>query len=180
LKITIRSAEPGDAESFQRIFMDPRVVANTLQIPLPSLELWGKRLETLTDTRMLVALADGEVVGMCGIHTNPNPRRAHAAMIGMAVQGSLHGRGVGSALLTEAISLADNWLHLLRLELSVFADNLPAIKLYQKFGFAIEGTHIGHALRDGQFVDGYSMARIHPNPPRIHNPQPPAEQPPST
>ena len=175
MKITIRSAEPGDAEAFQRIFTDARVVANTLQIPLPSLELWRKRLETQTDVRMMVALADGEVVGNCGIHTTTNPRCAHAATIGLVVHGNWHGRGVGAALLTEAVSLADNWLHLLRLELTVFTDNLPAIKLYQKFGFVVEGTHVGHALRDGQFVDGYTMARIHPNPPRIQNPAAPQE-----
>jgi len=180
LKITIRSAEPGDAEAFQRIFMDPRVFANTLQIPLPSIEFWRKRLETPTDARLLVALADGEVVGNCGIHTTTNPRRAHAATIGLVVHGNWHGRGVGSALLKEAISLADNWLHLLRLELTVFTDNLAAIKLYQKFGFVIEGTHIGHALRDGQFVDGHSMARINPQPPRIQVPQAPPEPPQST
>lgn len=170
MKITIRSAEPGDVEAIQHIFTDPKVYANTLQIPFPSVELWRKRLENQTDTRLLVALADGEVVGNCGIHSNPNPRRAHAAMLGMVVHGNWHGRGIGSALLTEAISLADNWLHLLRLELTVFTDNLPAIKLYQKFGFVIEGTHVGHALRDGQFVDGHTMARIHPNPPRIQPP----------
>jgi len=180
LKITIRSAEPGDAEAFQHIFADQKVFANTLQIPLPSLEFWRRRLETQTDGRLLVALAEGEVVGNCGIHPATNPRRAHTAMIGMVVHGSWQGRGVGSALLTEAISLADNWLHLLRLELTVFTDNLPAIRLYQKFGFAIEGTHIGHALRDGRFVDGHTMARIHPNPPRIQNSQPPPERPPTT
>lgn len=166
-QITIRHAEPGDAEAFQRIFSDPRVVANTLQIPFPSAELWRKRLETRADVRMLVAVADEEVVGMCGLHTNANPRRAHAAMVGMTVHADWHGRGVGTALLEQTVSLADNWLHLLRLELTVFTDNLPAIKLYRKFGFVIEGTHIGEALRDGRFVDGYSMARIHPNPPRI-------------
>ncbi|MCX7176949.1 MAG: GNAT family N-acetyltransferase [Proteobacteria bacterium] len=171
MKIIIRSAEPGDAEAFQRIFMDPKVYANTLQIPFPSIEFWRKRLETQTDARLLVALADGEVVGNCGIHTNANPRRAHAASIGLVVHGNWHGRGVGSALLKEAISLADNWLRLLRLELTVFTDNLAAIKLYQKFGFVIEGTHVGEALRDGRFVDGYSMARIHPHPPLIQPPQ---------
>lgn len=176
MKITVRSAEPGDAEALQGIFTDPRVYPNTLQIPHPSLEFWRKRLESHTDGRLLVALADGEVVGNCGVHTVTNPRRAHAATIGIVVHGNWHGRGVGTALLVEAIDLADNWLHLLRLELTVFTDNEPAIKLYRKFGFVIEGTHVGQALRAGCFVDCYSMARIHPNPPRIEIPQTPPEQ----
>lgn len=171
MKITIRSAEPGDLAAIHRIFLDPRVVANTLQVPWPSLEFWRKRLEPQSDARILVAVVDEEVIGMCGLHTNANPRRAHAAMVGMAVRGDWHGRGVGSALLTETLSLADNWLHLLRLELTVFTDNEAAIKLYRKFGFVIEGTHVGEALRDGRFVDGYTMARIHPHPPIIQPPQ---------
>jgi putative acetyltransferase len=56
--------------------------------------------------------------------------------------------------------LVDNWLNLTRLELEVFTDNEPAIKLYKKFGFTIEGTLVRFAYRDGQFVDVYTMARL--------------------
>jgi len=69
--------------------------------------------------------------------------------------------------LQAAISLADNWLHLLRLELTVYTDNEVAVRLYKKHGFFIEGTHRAYALRDGKYVDAYAMARIHPNPPNI-------------
>jgi putative acetyltransferase len=62
---------------------------------------------------------------------------------------------------------ADNWVGTLRLELSVYTDNTKAIGLYQKFGFVIEGTMRGYAMRDGQFADTHAMARLHPNPPRI-------------
>jgi L-phenylalanine/L-methionine N-acetyltransferase len=58
------------------------------------------------------------------------------------------------------IDLADNWLNLSRLELSVYPDNEPAIKLYKKFGFQVEGTQIGSAFRDGQFLDTLMMARV--------------------
>ena len=63
---------------------------------------------------------------------------------------------------------ADNWAQILRLELGVFTDNLAAIALYKKFGFVIEGTHRGYALRHGQFADSYTMARLHPHQPTIH------------
>ena len=71
--------------------------------------------------RILVAVADGEVVGNLGLHPQPNARRAHVGHIGMAVRDDWHGKGVGKALLRNAIDLADNWLDLMRLELTVWA-----------------------------------------------------------
>lgn len=62
---------------------------------------------------------------------------------------------------------SDHWAQLLRLELTVFADNPAAIVLYGKFGFEIEGTHRAYALRDGRYVDVNTMARLHPNPPTL-------------
>jgi putative acetyltransferase len=60
------------------------------------------------------------------------------------------------------IDLADNWLGLRRIELTVFADNVAAIHLYQKCGFTIEGTARQFALREGAYCDAHTMARLHP------------------
>ena len=56
--------------------------------------------------------------------------------------------------------LADRWLNLSRLELHVYIDNEPALRLYKKLGFEIEGTHKKYAFRDGAYVDSHSMARV--------------------
>jgi hypothetical protein len=69
-------------------------------------------------------------------------------------------RGVGSALLTAALDLADRWLNYRRLELTVYTDNTAAVTLYRKFGFVIEGTHRDFAFRDGRYVDAFAMARL--------------------
>ena len=53
------------------------------------------------------------------------------------------------------------------MELSVYTDNARAIGLYKKFGFEIEGTMRGYAMRDGQFTDTHAMVRFHPRPPAI-------------
>ena len=62
---------------------------------------------------------------------------------------------------------ADNWMAVLRMELTVFVDNSAAIALYRQFGFVIEGTMKGYALRDGRYIDVHAMARLHPQPPGI-------------
>ena len=78
----------------------------------------------------------------------------------MGVHDDFQGRGVGTALMKAALDLADNWLNLKRVELTVFTDNARAVYLYEKLGFAVEGTHRAHAFRNGEYVDSYSMARI--------------------
>jgi putative acetyltransferase len=109
----------------------------------------------------LVACVDDEVVGQLHVQTFPSrPRRRHAGQIGMAVRDDWQGQGVGTALMQAAVDLADKWLNLTRLELEVYIDNGPAIRLYEKFGFTIEGTLVQYAFREGQYVDTYMMARL--------------------
>ena len=67
------------------------------------------------------------------------------ASLGIGVQDAWHRRGIGSALMTELIDLADNW---------------PAIPPYRKFGFVEEGRSRGFALRDGILADVLHMARL--------------------
>jgi putative acetyltransferase len=78
----------------------------------------------------------------------------------MSVHDAFQNRGVGSALMRAMIDLADNWLGLRRLELEVWTDNTLAIHLYEKFGFAVEGTGRQYARRAGELVDCYFMARL--------------------
>lgn len=131
-------------------------------MPFPSVESWRKRLaEPPEGIVSLVACVENEIVGQLGLHTFPNsPRRRHAGQIGIAVCDDWQGKGIGTALMQAAVDLADKWLNLVRLELDVYSDNEPAIKLYKKFGFVIEGTMSRYSFRDGQYVDTYMMARL--------------------
>jgi len=162
MTITIRHIEPGDYEAVQLIYTYPKVIWGTLQLPYPSVELWRKRLAEPPEGHFsLVACTEsGEIVGQLGLHPISRPRRRHVASLGMAVRDDWHGQGVGSALMQAVVDLADNWLNLTRLELSVFVDNAPALRLYEKFDFTIEGTLVQYAFREGRYVDVYTMARL--------------------
>jgi putative acetyltransferase len=162
MEIVIRHAEPDDYQALHRIFSGSRVIEGTLQLPLPSAEMWRKRLsERPEDTYALVACVEGEVVGDLGLETYPTLwRRRHVGQIGMAVRDDWQGKGVGAALMEAALDLADNWLNLSRIELHVYTDNRAGIALYEKFGFEIEGTHRRYAFKGGEYVDAYSMARV--------------------
>jgi L-phenylalanine/L-methionine N-acetyltransferase len=161
MDITIRKAEPTDAEAIWKCYTAPMVVRHTLQMPYRSLESVRELLTKSGEgDHILVGVIDGEVVGVIGLHTSSRPRVNHKGEIGMMVRDDWQGKGVGTAMMQAVIDLADKWLNLTRIELTVFTDNEPAIALYRKFGFEIEGTHRKYAFRDGEFMDAYTMARI--------------------
>ncbi len=108
----------------------------------------------------MLAESDGLVVGNLTLWQEPNPRRRHVASLGMAVRDDWAGRGVGTALMAAALDLADNWLGLTRLELTVRSDNEAAQALYRTFGFVQEGVARDYGLRHGVLVDTLYMARV--------------------
>ncbi len=165
MDITIRHTEPDDYEALHAIMTQPRAAAGTMQLPLASKESWRKRLaDPREGLYSLIACASEEgesrVVGSASLDVVQRPRRRHVAGLGMAVHDAWQGRGVGSALMAALVNLADNWIDVQRIELTVYADNATAIHLYEKFGFEIEGTLRRYAFRNGVYVDAYSMARL--------------------
>lgn len=162
--LVVRAREPSDSTDLTALFNCPGVIAGTLQLPLRSeASRRDQAAHTTPDDHHLVAVLDGTAIGALGLHVERAPRRRHCAGIGMAVHDNYQLRGAGRALLIAALDLADNWLGLRRLELSVFTDNAPAVHLYEAHGFVIEGTHRAFAFRNGRLTDAYSMARLTPD-----------------
>ncbi|WP_334597469.1 GNAT family N-acetyltransferase [Pseudomonas alvandae] len=143
------------------LYNDPAVTRQVLQMPFQSAEVWRQRLSTNDERQLkLVALYQGEVIGNLGLEQFSRVRRAHCANLGMGVAVAWQGKGVGSMLLAAALDVADNWMNVRRVELTVYADNEAAIGLYRKFGFETEGLLRDYAVRDGRWVDTLAMARL--------------------
>ena len=157
--VLIRAMEPGDVPDMTEAWNQPAAYAGTLQLPYVSIDARQKRFGAHPDSTQLVGVVDGKAVGMIFL-AREQARRAHVGSIGMAVHDAYAGRGVGTALLDAVIDLADNWLQLKRLELSVYADNARAIALYERFGFEREGLMRAYAWRNGRHVDALAMARL--------------------
>jgi RimJ/RimL family protein N-acetyltransferase len=108
----------------------------------------------------LVAEVDGKIVGVLNYSGGKRQATRHVATFGMAVRAAWQGRGVGTALLTEAIRHAKESGCVRRLDLQVYADNERAIRLYTRLGFAAEGVLRKAVLRNGEFIDELMMALI--------------------
>ena len=168
-RYSIRPVRPDDAAAIAAFMSDPQVYAGLLQLPYPTEAAWRERLAAPrggSNDVSLVAVADGRAVASAGLYAGPtHVRRRHASVLGISVAAAFQGQGIGRALMQALTDYADQWGQILRIELTVFADNLRAIALYEGFGFEREGLHRGYALRSGRYVDTVSMARLHPDPP---------------
>lgn len=165
MTLIICRTEQSHSDGVQRLYTNPSVYAQTLHLPSQSADNWKKWLGNIPNhVHSFVAIIekDGKqtVVGNVALRIETNERRRHTGNFVIAVDDAHQGQGIGTALMQTIIDLADNWLNLTRLELTVYTDNDQAIALYKKFGFKIEGKHQAFAFRHGQFVNAYAMARL--------------------
>ncbi len=156
----LRAVQPKDAEGVAALINLPGFRWGTLRLPYETPEQVGRRIEKAgPDLVSLVAVADGRIIGNAALERQAG-RRSHVGRVGMGVHDAWTGRGVGSALLAALLDTADKWLGLQRVELTVWTDNAPALALYRRFGFVLEGTHRAYGFRDGLYADSHAMARL--------------------
>jgi putative acetyltransferase len=159
--LVIRAFEPQkDTEAVAEMRRLPGVIAGTLQLPHQSTAEVSERLKPSPNLRALVAELDGNVVAHGSVAIHSAMRRRHSAAIGLMVRDDFRGHGIGGELLDALVEVGERWLGVLRFELEVYVDNKAAIALYRSRGFAIEGVCRAFALRDGELVDAFTMAKV--------------------
>ena len=109
------------------------------------------------DAAVFLVEDDGAIVGRLSLARDIHPASRHVADLGLMVAASHRRRGIGRALLEQAVRWAQG-AGVSKLELHVFTWNEPAIALYEAFGFEREGLRRGHYRRDGEPVDAVLMA----------------------
>ncbi|OCJ43179.1 GNAT family N-acetyltransferase [Agrobacterium rubi] len=105
----------------------------------------------------VVATIENTVVGWCDISRHVFPTHAHRGTLGMGIIPGYRGRGLGARLMAAALEQARD-AGFIRIELSVHANNAPAIALYEKVGFIKEGIQRRSVLIDGAYIDTVNMA----------------------
>ena len=159
-ELTIRPVRAEDAEALNEL---RRRDAVAQFIPSFSSEREGatrKYIESFgPNDHVFVAELDGRVVAQAGLHVREGKLR-HSAWVGLAVHDAFCGRGIGRALMEKLLDLADRWLGLLRVDLTVVSNNERAIGLYEKLGFVLEGTQRKASYFDGRYWDIVLMARV--------------------
>jgi len=110
------------------------------------------------DAAVFVAETPAGIVGRLSIARDGNPVSRHVAEFGLMVAASARRRGIGTALVAQAVKWARG-AGITKLELHVFPHNEPAIALYRKLGFHDEGVRARQYRIDGRYVDAILMAK---------------------
>jgi len=160
----IRRAEPGDAQALVAL---ARNVASEPQGWLITRGSWRgvaderrylKALRRHPAAAVYVAETErDEIVARLSIARDPHPASRHVADLGLMVAAGQRRKGIGRALLEQAVAWARD-ADVAKLELHVFPHNAPAIALYESFGFVREGYRRSHYRQGDELVDAILMA----------------------
>ena len=162
LEVTIRTAEPADAESIAVIYnqgIEDRLA--TLETEARSAEERRQWLAARGARHpVLVGEAEGRVVGWGSLNSfNPRPAYDHVADVSVYVGRDWRGRGVGHRLL-EALIARGRELGYHKLVLAAFPFNAAGVALYRRLGFAEVGVYREQGRLDDKWVDVVVMERM--------------------
>ncbi len=100
----------------------------------------------------LIDKKTNEIIGWCGFHTWYEDH--HRAEIGYELLSDNNkSKGIMSEALEAVISYGFNTMQLHRIEAFIGPDNIPSLKLVEKFGFTKEGHLRNHYLKNGIYED---------------------------
>lgn len=116
---------------------------------------WPKDISEEHWAKSFVIVDDGTIRGHLNLKNNFSGS-LHRAQLGMGLEESVRGQGLGKALLKQAIQWARTQNSLHWIDLSVFAHNTPARHLYTSMGFK-EIVNIPDRLR----VEGVSIDDVY-------------------
>jgi RimJ/RimL family protein N-acetyltransferase len=163
---TLRPGRPTDGRALARLFADVRAEGRWLittpdTVSEPSEAFWIGEMIRGAEHLVLVAEADGEVVGNVLVSVDRGRATEHIGVLSICIASAWRDVGIGSAL----VEAAQDWARekgLRKLSLGVFPDNDRAIAVYEKRGFVREGLRRQQYRTNDEFRDEVLMAWFAP------------------
>jgi ribosomal protein S18 acetylase RimI-like enzyme len=104
-------------------------------------------------------LPDGSLGGINAFMRHEGAKERHRGwMIQVYVRPEHRGSGMAAALVEHLIEHARR--HVVQVHLGVWSENVPAIKLYERLGFATYGTEPRYLFVNGRYIDEHLMVRF--------------------
>jgi arsenate reductase (thioredoxin) len=157
----LRQATATDFTFIYGLYMHPQTNPWLLYEPMDEAAFAPVYEDLFAKACIYVFEQGGRALGMCKLLPQPH-RNSHTVYLGgVAIDPAEAGKGHGKRMLLEAIDWAREkgfW----RIELTVAAINTKAIALYQKAGFAVEGTlrQFTWLKSEGRLIDEVMMSYL--------------------
>ena len=159
---TLRPARPTDGRALARLFAEVRregrwLITTPGSVSEPSESFWISEMIRAGEHLVLVAEADGEVIGNVLVSVDRGVATEHIGVLSITISEPWRDVGIG----TELVAAAQRWVverGLRKLSLGVFPENARAIAVYEKRGFVREGLRHGQYRSGSAFRDEVLMA----------------------
>lgn len=158
--ITLREIREEDAEDMLDWMHDPEsqkgFQKNILGVTLEEAREFCRNaklrenLEQGQSIHLAVAGAGDEYLGTISLkEINPE---YHSAELAIALRKKARGKGIATKAVELLLKKAFEEMNLHRIYLTVLADNIPAIRLYERCGFVFEGELRDHLFLNGRYI----------------------------
>jgi len=111
------------------------------------------------NSTLLVAEADGRIVGLLGLKGESFEEESHVGTFGISVARGARGEGVGTAMIEALLAWAPKH-GITRIQGFAWANNPGSIRLYERLGFEREGVCRRAIRTDGAYVDVVTVAML--------------------
>jgi ribosomal protein S18 acetylase RimI-like enzyme len=138
---------------------EQKYLAQTKALPLARIQEFV-RDSVQANAAQYLAMDGSSVVGWCDVFPGWADAIQHCGTLGMGVLAAYRGQGIGTRLMAATLAHARR-NGITRVALEVRADNLNAIRLYERTGFVHEGRKRNGMRFNGVYFDALAMALIH-------------------
>jgi RimJ/RimL family protein N-acetyltransferase len=160
-KVRLRPIEPGDVEMLQRwINTSPArdFIFRRLPLSFEQERDWAANASVNPNTPCyIIQTLAGVDIGNIVLHIE-----GARASLGIAIHEPAYwARGLGTDAVQTLVDGAFRVRPLVRIELTVYPDNVRAIRCYERAGFSREGVMRSYAYKDGTYADVLLMSILH-------------------
>lgn len=159
--LTIREAIETDATAIKDI-VNSIAAEKYYVVPERSREDWDETIKDIKSNKglIIVAQVNANIVAMATLTRGRLEKNKHTVQLGIIILKKFRRLGIGTAMMDYLIEWARKQEGLEKISLTVFSTNKPAINLYQKFGFEIEGISKKQYKIEGKYVDDIIMGKF--------------------
>jgi RimJ/RimL family protein N-acetyltransferase len=166
--ILLRHPKISDRELLYRWINDRELVIRNApfkEIAEEEHDIWFQNICLASTDRVffiIELISKGVAIGSCQLLNIHSIHQSAELQIRIG-EWSEHGRGYGTEAIKQLTKFGFEVLKLHRIGLHVFANNMQAIRAYQKAGFKIEGCLKEAVCIEGKFIDVVLMGILNKN-----------------